>query len=86
MTYREQVLEAARTVEEAIDALNMVPRNYGGHLSKEGTSTIDGVPRTHALHEDGRVLRVIVRMSHKAIAVRYRGGPVFVVPSYRLLD
>jgi hypothetical protein len=54
--FSDQVLEARNEVDAAIDALEHQPVTFGGHLSREGTSTLDA-PCYSVLHDDGRVMR-----------------------------
>ncbi len=86
--FSEAVTEAKASVESAIDALEAQPRSFGGHLSKNRSSTIDGMPRDRVQHRDGRVMRFVRLLDPKdtpylTALVTYRGRWL-VVPSYKL--
>lgn len=86
--FSEAVTEAKASVESAIDALEAQPRSYGGHLSKDGSSTIDGTPREVMQHRDGRVMRFArfldpIDTPYLTALVSYRGRWL-VVPGYKL--
>lgn len=40
---KDDVLDARKTVDDAIDALNAVPKTFGGHREADSTSVIDAV-------------------------------------------
>ena len=86
--FNDQVREARGEVDEAIEALERVPRNYGGHLERDASSTIDGTERDHVVHRDGRVMRFDSMVDSfetpypTALCV-YRGRWL-VVPAYKL--
>jgi hypothetical protein len=85
---KDALKEASAEVENAIDALNRVPVTYGGHLEKDGSSTIDGLDRDRVQHQDGRVLRFVrfldmVDTPYLTALVTYRGRWL-VVPAYKL--
>lgn len=59
---KDAVAEAKAAVNQAIEALETVPRTYGGHLEREESSTIDNTPREYVMHRDGRVMRFVRRV------------------------
>lgn len=87
--FSERVKEAKIAVEDAIDVLEHRPRSYGGHLSKEATSTIDGCePVVTALHQDGRLLQFVrfldeIDTPYLTALVTYHGRWL-VIPAYKL--
>jgi hypothetical protein len=84
MTFKEQVLEARHEVESAIDALEAMPRSYGGHRSADSTSTLDApLDGEPVLHTDGRVMRLIRVLDERGTLCSYRGRWI-VVPGYKL--
>lgn len=89
MTFKEQVMDARNEVESAIDALEAMPRSYGGHRSADSTSTLDApLDGTPVLHQDGRVMRLVDFLDpadtpYATALVTYRGRWL-VVPGYKL--
>lgn len=89
MTFKEQVMAARDQVEQAIDALEAMPRHYGGHLAASSTSTLDApLDGTPVLHQDGRVMRLVSFLDpadtpFATALVTYRGRWL-VVPGYKL--
>ena len=87
--FSDAVNAARDEVDAAIEALERVPKNYGGHREADSTSTIDAVERDVVLHRDGRVMRFVRFLDAKdtpylTALVTYRGRWI-VVPSYKLV-
>lgn len=86
--YTDDVKAAKVAVEDAINVLEQQTRSFGGHLSKEGTSTIDAMPRDRVQHRDGRVMRFVrlldaAETPYLTALVTYRGRWL-VIPTYKL--
>lgn len=82
--FSDDVREAREEVERAIDALEAMPRSYGGHRSADSTSTLDAPDEGQpVLHNDGRVMRLIRVLDERGVLCSYRGRWI-VVPGYKL--
>ena len=77
MSLSDQLKEARDAVNLAIDALNEVPRTFGGHRSGERTSVIEcvheGFAGLHVIHDDGRIGRAFYGSTRNGMPVLFRG-------------